>query len=268
MAFRPSELQYKILRWLHDLEIVGCLTVDANGRDCAPRFQMRRIVPKILFDAAFGGTNEAKSVLDIALEGLRRRDLIRRRMVTGWPLVFDNLRLRLPDGREACLRAEFQTNAEFASSFSMRVTGRRLGGHRENSTMLTRQRAKSGALHVAAWVGERRGANYANVVVYPHWSLARECDVLSITARGLSCLDDAADRASNGAIVTLSQVAPIVGLSKRQLERYKTRKLIPAPDFVGGQGKADKWYWNRLRPSLEKQVRAGLPIQFPGFEQA
>lgn len=65
-------------------------------------------------------------------------------------------------------------------------------------------------------------------------------------------------------LVTLSQVHPLVGLSKRQLERYLAAGKLPRPDRPGGDGKAHKWHWGRLRPALERVSRLHLPETFPG----
>ncbi len=66
------------------------------------------------------------------------------------------------------------------------------------------------------------------------------------------------------ALVTLSQVAPLTGLSKRTLERYLKDGKMPEPDYRGGGGKAHKWLWQNLRLALAKIVRRELPKTFPG----
>jgi hypothetical protein len=65
-------------------------------------------------------------------------------------------------------------------------------------------------------------------------------------------------------LVTLSQVAPLTGLTKRTLERYLSRQELPEPDFRGGDGKSHKWHWKNLRPALEKIAQKNLPERFPG----
>ncbi len=64
-------------------------------------------------------------------------------------------------------------------------------------------------------------------------------------------------------IVTLSQVAPLTGLSKRTLERCLKAPEFPQPDFRGGNGKAHKWFWRVLRPALSKISKKELPVRFP-----
>lgn len=65
-------------------------------------------------------------------------------------------------------------------------------------------------------------------------------------------------------VVTLNQVAPLTGKSKRTLERYLKNGTLPAPDIPGGEGKAHKWYWRNLRPALSKFASKQLPERFPG----
>lgn len=65
-------------------------------------------------------------------------------------------------------------------------------------------------------------------------------------------------------LVTLSQVAPLAALSKRTLERYVKDGKLPEPDFRGGGGKAHKWYWRTLRPTLAEIVNPKLPERFSG----
>ncbi|HEV7222355.1 MAG TPA: hypothetical protein VGN42_06600 [Pirellulales bacterium] len=67
-----------------------------------------------------------------------------------------------------------------------------------------------------------------------------------------------------GELVTLNQVAPLAGLSKRTLERYLTKGDLPEPDIPGGGGRAHKWFWHTLRPSLSKVAKRSLPETFPG----
>ncbi len=64
-------------------------------------------------------------------------------------------------------------------------------------------------------------------------------------------------------LVTLDQAAAVVGRSKRSLERYLQRGDLPRPDLPGGEGKAHRWYWNTLRPALQKHFRPDLPAKFP-----
>lgn len=65
-------------------------------------------------------------------------------------------------------------------------------------------------------------------------------------------------------LVTLDQVAPLTGLSKRTLERYVQDGRIPQPDVPGGGGRAHKWYWNAIGPALSKVTNKPLPDRFPG----
>jgi len=64
--------------------------------------------------------------------------------------------------------------------------------------------------------------------------------------------------------VTLNQVCPLAGITKRTLERYLQDGKLPPPDVPGGLGRANKWYWNSLRKSLEAVAKKPLPEKFPG----
>ena len=64
-------------------------------------------------------------------------------------------------------------------------------------------------------------------------------------------------------LVTLNQVAPLAGISKRSLERHLRHGRIPEPDVRGGGGKPHKWFWKKLRPGLSAVAERPLPEQFP-----
>lgn len=64
-------------------------------------------------------------------------------------------------------------------------------------------------------------------------------------------------------LVSLKQMAAIVGKGKRTLETRKTKGLFPMPDVEGGSGKSDEWDWNVVRPILEKEFSRQLPEVFP-----
>ncbi|HTU27082.1 MAG TPA: hypothetical protein VMF30_16870 [Pirellulales bacterium] len=65
-------------------------------------------------------------------------------------------------------------------------------------------------------------------------------------------------------LVTLDQVAPLVGLSKRSLERHVRTGKLPEPSVHGGGGKAHKWYWKQIRPFLCAIATREIPEAFPG----
>jgi len=68
-------------------------------------------------------------------------------------------------------------------------------------------------------------------------------------------------------LVTLGQVAPLTGKSKRTLRRYYDKGCdLPEPDVPGGGGQAHRWYWSNLRPSLEQVCNVELPATFPASQ--
>ena len=64
-------------------------------------------------------------------------------------------------------------------------------------------------------------------------------------------------------LVTLDQAAAMVHRSKRSLQRHVHKGDLPKADIKGGFGKASRWYWSNLRPSLEKLFVPDLPKKFP-----
>jgi predicted DNA-binding transcriptional regulator AlpA len=65
-------------------------------------------------------------------------------------------------------------------------------------------------------------------------------------------------------LVTLNQCAPLCGVSKRTLERWLQDGKLPPPDVPGGVGRANKWHWNTIRQSLQREISRQLPERFPG----
>ncbi len=65
-------------------------------------------------------------------------------------------------------------------------------------------------------------------------------------------------------LVTLDQIAPLAGLSKRSLERHLKAGKLPQPDVQGGGGRAHKWLYRSLRPALIALANRELPEKFPG----
>jgi hypothetical protein len=68
--------------------------------------------------------------------------------------------------------------------------------------------------------------------------------------------------------VTLGQIALILRVAKRTLERLRVRPQnpFPAPDIKGkGRGKASWWVWAQIRPWLAREFGARLPERFPDF---
>jgi hypothetical protein len=63
-------------------------------------------------------------------------------------------------------------------------------------------------------------------------------------------------------LVTLTQVAPLAGVSKRTLERWRDDGVIPAPDECGGDGRANKWYYLRIREAISTHINRKLPLRF------
>jgi hypothetical protein len=67
--------------------------------------------------------------------------------------------------------------------------------------------------------------------------------------------------------VTLLQAASLAQVSKRSLERWVKRRILPPPDVRGNSGKAHKWKWENLRPALASESGHALPEQFPSLTE-
>jgi len=62
--------------------------------------------------------------------------------------------------------------------------------------------------------------------------------------------------------VDLDQVAAMLHISPRSLERYRTQ--MPPPVRKGHKGRRALWRWHELRPFLEETFEMNLPENFPG----
>jgi hypothetical protein len=62
-------------------------------------------------------------------------------------------------------------------------------------------------------------------------------------------------------LVTLDQMAAIVHLKKRSLERY--RPQLPPPAVLGRRGRPTRWRWADVRGWLEQTFGQRLPEDFP-----
>lgn len=79
---------------------------------------------------------------------------------------------------------------------------------------------------------------------------------------------DAAERpraepADTGYCVTLQQAAPLVGKSKRTLERWAKDDQFPLPEVQGTGGTASYWRWSVLRVYLQTRTGLALPERHP-----
>jgi hypothetical protein len=88
-----------------------------------------------------------------------------------------------------------------------------------------------------------------------------------ILKEGLAEIASAINRQTDSEItkqvVTTSEAAAAAGISTETLLRHVANERIPPPDFPGEPGQAHRWYWENLRPDLEKVARRPLPERFP-----
>ncbi len=64
-------------------------------------------------------------------------------------------------------------------------------------------------------------------------------------------------------LVTLDQMAAMVRLQKRSLDRH--RRQMPAPAVKGGGGRPTMWAWAEVRPWLETTFGRALPVDYPSY---
>jgi len=65
--------------------------------------------------------------------------------------------------------------------------------------------------------------------------------------------------------VDLEQIAAIVHLKARSMDRYKRRQEdpLPDPDYPGSGGQRDHWRWSTVRPWLRRNFSLPIPEHFP-----
>jgi hypothetical protein len=83
------------------------------------------------------------------------------------------------------------------------------------------------------------------------------------TGQGTGAPPDHQAKTPRPDLVTLNQAAGMVHKGKRTLEDWKEKGKLPAPAVKGGQGRADLWRWEELRPVLETLSGIVLPETFP-----
>ena len=64
-------------------------------------------------------------------------------------------------------------------------------------------------------------------------------------------------------LITLRQASAPISQSKRILAQYLNDGKIPPPTIGGGQGRANYWRYDDIRPALEKILGRSLPETFP-----
>lgn len=63
--------------------------------------------------------------------------------------------------------------------------------------------------------------------------------------------------------VTLDQMAARANRSKKTLERWLRKDLLPPPDIEGGGGKPHEWIWSNVREALQEHSGKVMPERFP-----
>lgn len=71
-------------------------------------------------------------------------------------------------------------------------------------------------------------------------------------------------REQENPLVTLDQIAALVGLSKRSMRRYIENPdwNMPLPEVEGGGGRAAYWRWSVIQPWLNSTFGRDYPPRF------
>lgn len=67
--------------------------------------------------------------------------------------------------------------------------------------------------------------------------------------------------------VTIDQMAAICNCSKKTIERWLYKGMLPRPDYEGGGGKKHKWCWSEVRESLENASGMKFKERFPTLKK-
>jgi predicted DNA-binding transcriptional regulator AlpA len=258
MPFVPNLQQLSILRALEYLGVQGCDSADSRRRATAPKIRFATGVPQVFLRACVLIDNEP---FESAVVPMLSLDLVRREKSKAWPLLSRKHQFALRDGGIVELRWRRIKPIEM-----MDVLHESLGG-RITPAKNSRKRAKTDESQdwnsVEAWVAIKTAHRSRALRVQ---SLHQEGfgPFMSITPRGLDLLDSFGEDDEPDALVRLSQIAPLTGLSKRTLDRYMRDKKLPVPDLRGGGGYAHKWYWSNIRTALAQFSKKRLPERFPG----
>jgi hypothetical protein len=265
MPFRPDSIQLRILQNLEEFQVKGVPVGAVDGVGRTTNVTLTVGVPAIILKASLGlGTNEEE--LRQAVDPLLLRKLIRKDRQPGWPLPFPNVRIHLSDGR-AIVVCTNTTTGGATVRFRPQTIDVRLSRCESKTSPGTRRRPKntSRGVHATAWAGTPKGTMLLNVREHHAWCSFPNITVFRITDRGARCLDACDARLDpDDSLVTLRQIAPLTGLSKRTLERHLHDELLPRPDVPGGKGYAHKWRWGSMRPALKPYSKKILPMRFPG----
>lgn len=265
MAFRPTEVEVHVLQCLHQLEIEGCSSATPKGKACLPKVILDCGVPAILLKVWMRDDAE----LPKALRSLLRRRLIRKKRHKIWPL-FAMMRLQINDGRVIMLEDKGSDDSAMEACLAnipgVKISrGKKRGGRRPSARGPLKKIATSGHCLVVL-VGTPDGKMIRNVKHIVELTSGDAGDFYLLTAKGVDLLDDADGAPMIGQLVTLSDVLPLTGFSQRTLERRIKDGKLPPPEFPGGHGRANKWFWHKLRPALQIVSRRNLPVRFLGSQ--
>ena len=257
MAFNPSEIQVRILQALEQLEIQGCRTATETGKPAEMRYRFGYGVPTFVMKAWFGITGP--ETLWTAMPPLSRRGLVKRKPLEHWPLM--PTRILTTDGRVILILHE-QISPQPPRK-KPKATRARKRKSQELDLLAAILQARNPGLYLASYTGTLDGTKFRNVVVNRAWYAKGAGDCYTITEKGLALFDDSDGEPEISELVTLRQMAALIGYSPRTLDRWLADGEIPPPDFHGGNGVSRKWYYHNLRPAVERKSKHSILRRFP-----
>jgi hypothetical protein len=266
MPFQPDEVEFRILRSLEELQVRGCPMTAADGKGRAVNFSFGIGVPEIVLKAWVGADRQQ---FRESVDRLKLGGLIREKKIGFWPMLVNSCRLQTSDGRVIVLHTSRGPGAmiDFLKGQGAKVTTARSTPSRKTSAPREDRpnSPESTSWSVQAVAGTPFGpTKIRKCKVYGRWSAPDQIKMLVIRPRGLACLGSRDRTARLDELVTLNQMAGAAGESKRTLERWVRTKKLPAADIVGGTGKANLWYWRKVRRVLQQRCKRILPQRFHG----
>lgn len=238
--------------------ILSCLVaLERDGIAIEPLEDCRKCrfhagVPEALVQ---GWTHTSAEELKRAMWTLRRLKLISKKSLDTWPYL-KRMSLRHADGRSFKIHC-WTRGDEDEATFQVIVDWPSASEAPREPELLDHN-SQVAVLAIPPKLGEVA----TNVIRHYSPGVGPFFKVLKA---GIELLEQDAVPQVLDDLVTLSQVAPLTGYSKRHLERLVGTQL-PPPDIAGGAGKSNKWYWSNLRGPLSKLSKKILPSRFPGSQ--
>ncbi|HPF38943.1 MAG TPA: hypothetical protein PK093_09890 [Phycisphaerae bacterium] len=261
MPFKPTRLQLEALQTLELLQVQSVELLSPKWVPTGRVFRFLYGVPEFVLCAAL---DSKKNTLRRALPHLTSRNLIEnQRQPVAW-MAEQLLQFRGIGGHGVAARWTIVDGEEMLISLAAQQG---LSVKRPSETQRKKSRKASST---PSWVVEQIqgfkavGSRMRPCDTWERIHTTRQVLYIQITSKGLDLLDELDAKWVPDVLVTLAQMAPLVGFCKRTLERWLSKEMLPLPDVRGGGGQAHRWYWRTIRTELERHSCRRLPVNFPG----